>query len=71
MPEARQNLLTRAREIGVDGVMGGDHVPSDILAGRMMGQAIARTLLAVPGFRLELDAVRAELSAVPPPAVAP
>lgn len=63
IPEARTALLTRGQEIGFDRVMGGVHFPSDILAGRTLGLAIARALLATPSFATELAAVRAEIRA--------
>jgi acid phosphatase (class A) len=62
IPEARQSLIARAQEIGFDRVMGGVHFPSDIQAGRTLGQAIAHALLGTPSFTSELAAVRTEIA---------
>lgn len=62
LPEHRDALLQRGREIGWDRVVAGLHHPSDIYAGRVLGQALAESLLADPSFRDELLLVKAELS---------
>jgi acid phosphatase (class A) len=71
VPEARQALLDRGHRIGFDRVVAGVHFPSDVVAGRVLGQAIARALLADPGFRTALAAVQGEIAAVRGPAPAP
>jgi acid phosphatase (class A) len=61
VPERRAALLERGREIGWDRVIAGAHHPSDVVAGRVLGQALWRALQASPQFRGELAAVNAEL----------
>ncbi len=63
VPEARQALLDRGQRIGFDRVVAGVHFPSDVAAGRVLGQAIARALLANPGFRAALAGLRDEIAA--------
>jgi acid phosphatase (class A) len=62
-PEHRQALLDRGREIGWDRVVAGLHHPSDIMAGRVLGQALAQSLLADPNFQPELADLKSELRA--------
>lgn len=62
-PEHRQALLDRGREIGWDRVVAGLHHPSDIMAGRVLGQALAQSLLADPRFQPELAELKAEFQA--------
>jgi acid phosphatase (class A) len=63
VPEARQALLDRGQRIGFDRVVAGVHFPSDVVAGRVLGQAIARALLANPRFRASLAALQSEIAA--------
>jgi acid phosphatase (class A) len=60
-PARREALLARGRQIGFDRIIAGVHYPSDIYAGRCVGHAAARHLLANPAFRAELDQVKAEM----------
>ena len=60
-PDRRLALLERAREIGWNRVVAGAHYPSDVAAGRVLGQAIARALLTDRVFQEELAKVKAEL----------
>jgi acid phosphatase (class A) len=62
-PDHRQALLDRGREIGWDRVVAGLHHPSDITAGRVLGQALAQSLLADPKFQTELADLKSELRA--------
>ena len=62
-PEQRDALMDRAREIGWDRVIAGVHYPSDIIAGRVLGQALAQAMAANPRFQEELAAAKAEFSA--------
>jgi acid phosphatase (class A) len=71
VPEARKALLDRGQRIGFDRVVAGVHFPSDVVAGRVLGQAIAHALLANPGFRAALAALQSELAAARSPAPAP
>jgi acid phosphatase (class A) len=71
-PEKRDALLERGREIGWNRVIAGLHRPSDIVAGRVLGQALVRQLLEDPKFQEELAKAKAEFDEVkqknaPPP----
>ena len=59
-PDHRDALLDRGREIGWDRVVAGLHHPSDIYAGRVVGQSIAQSLLADPKFQGELAELKTE-----------
>jgi acid phosphatase (class A) len=59
-PARRSALERRGAEIGEDRVIAGVHYPSDVAAGQRLGEALARRLLADPGFRAALEAARAE-----------
>lgn len=63
-PDRRAALLERGREIGWDRVLAGMHHPSDIIAGRVLGQAIAQALMENPSFEQELAEAKAEFDAV-------
>ena len=54
--------LERGREIGWDRVVAGLHHPTDIYAGRVLGQALAESLLADPKFQAELVQLKKEFS---------
>lgn len=62
-PEHREALLAAAREIGFHRIVAAVHYPSDVYAGRVLGQAIAQALLRDASFQAELEAVRAEVAA--------
>ena len=63
-PDKANALLERGRQIGWNRVIGGMHHPSDIAAGRVLGQAIARSLLRNAEFTAELADVKEEYEAV-------
>ncbi len=63
VPDRRDALLERGRQIGWDRVIAGLHHPTDIYAGRMLGRAIAESLLADPKFQAELPGLKAEVRA--------
>lgn len=65
-PEHRAEFWAKGRDAGWLRVKGGVHYPSDVYAGRMLGQAIARALLADGGLLGELAAAKAELAALAP-----
>jgi acid phosphatase (class A) len=65
-PAHRDALIAKGRETGWLRVQGGVHYPTDIYAGRVLGQALARDFLASPSFQADLAAVRAELAAAGP-----
>ncbi len=62
-PARRAQILQEGRDIGWIRVKAGGHTPLDIYAGRTLGLAIARSLLANPAFQSDLAAVKAEVSA--------
>ena len=62
-PDKADALMERGRQIGWNRVVGGMHHPSDIAAGRVLGQAIARTLLRDPDFKAQLEEVKEEYEA--------
>ena len=60
-PEQREAILAEGREIGWHRVVIAKHFPSDVYAGRVLGQAIVRSLLANPAFQHDLAEARAEV----------
>ena len=65
-PAQRDALIAKSREIGWGRVQGGVHYPTDVYAGRVLGQELARELLASPDFQADFAAVKAELAAAAP-----
>jgi acid phosphatase (class A) len=63
-PEKKEAILAIGREIGWDRVLIGKHFPTDIYAGRVLGQAIVRELLASPAFQHDLAEAKAEVQAM-------
>lgn len=61
-PDRRDVLLPIGREAGWVRVQGGVHMPQDIYAGRVLGQALAQEFLRSPEFQRDLAAARAELA---------
>jgi acid phosphatase (class A) len=62
-PDRREAILAKGREAGWLRVQGGVHYPTDIQAGRVLGQELARDFLRSPEFQAGLAAARAELAA--------
>lgn len=62
-PEKKDEILKYGREIGWRRVVTGKHYPTDIYAGRVLGQAIVRQLHASPEFEHDLAAAKAEINA--------
>jgi acid phosphatase (class A) len=62
-PEQRAAILEKGRLIGWTRIELGVHTPLDIYSGRVLGQALARKLLADPAFQQDLAAVKAEVAA--------
>ena len=60
-PNHRAALLEQGRQVGWDRVVGGVHYPSDVAAGRVLGQALAAKLLSKPEFQVEFAKVKEEL----------
>lgn len=65
-PEKRDALLAIGRNIGWHRVILAKHYPTDVVAGRVLAQAIVRELNANPVFRHDLDEVKAEIAASAP-----
>jgi acid phosphatase (class A) len=63
VPEKHDAILDRAADYAHSRVVCGAHFPSDVEAGRVLGTSLAAVMLAQPGFRQDLDAVRRELKA--------
>lgn len=63
-PEHRAALMERAREIGWNRIPAGFHYPSDCIAGRVLGQAVAQAILANADFQEELAKARREFDEV-------
>jgi acid phosphatase (class A) len=70
-PEQREAILAIGRDIGWDRVLIGKHFPTDIHAGRVLGQAIVRELRSSPAFQRDLAEARAEAQAAQRREVAP
>jgi acid phosphatase (class A) len=62
-PEQKDAILEFGRQIGWDRVLIGKHFPTDINAGRVLGQAMMRELLASPAFQHDLAKAKAEARA--------
>lgn len=62
-PEKREAILKIGCQIGWDRVVIGKHFPTDIYAGRVLGQAIVREMMKSPDFQRDLAAAKAEVQA--------
>jgi acid phosphatase (class A) len=62
-PEHKEAILEIGRHLGWDRVLLGKHFPTDIYAGRVMGQALVRELLASPAFQNDLAEAKTEVQA--------
>ena len=62
-PDRKEAILAIGRNIGWDRVLIGKHFPTDIYAGRVLGRAIIRELLASPAFQHDLAEAKAEARA--------
>ena len=63
LPDKQDGILQMGRDIGWDRVLIGKHFYTDVVAGRVLAQAIVRELHAVPDFEKDLAAVKAEIAA--------
>jgi acid phosphatase (class A) len=64
LPEKKEPILAIGRDIGWDRVLIGKHFPTDIYAGRVLGKAIVRELMASPAFQHDLAEAKAELTSL-------
>lgn len=63
-PEQQEAILRHGCDIGWDRVLIGKHFPTDVYAGRVLGRAIVRELMASPAFQRDLADVKAEVRQV-------
>lgn len=63
-PDKREAILQIGRHIGWDRVLIGKHFPTDVYAGRVLGQAIVRELKTSADFRRDLAEAKAEADGV-------
>jgi acid phosphatase (class A) len=61
LPEMRDAIMMRAREISLNRVVGGVHYPSDIEAGRMLAVACAVEIRNNPAFLADFEEARMEV----------
>ncbi len=71
IPEHKAEILRTGQGIGWHRVVAGVHHPSDVLAGRVLGQRVAQQLLASPAVQLKLMELRAEIAAARGQAASP
>jgi acid phosphatase (class A) len=64
-PEKREAILAVGRNMGWHRVISGKHYPTDIYAGRVLGQAIVRDLHKSEDFEKDFAAAKAEIQAAP------
>jgi acid phosphatase (class A) len=62
-PDKREAILAMGRQIGWDRVLTGYHFLTDVRAGRVLGQAIVRELMASPAFQRDLAQAKEEIAA--------
>src|SRR5207302_3408345 len=65
-PEKKDAILAIGRDIGWDRVLICKHFPTDVQAGRVLGQAIFRELSGSAAFQQDLAEAKAEVSAAKP-----
>ena len=63
-PDKKDALLERGREIGWDRVIAGVHFPSDVAAGRVLGQAVGQAFLANESFQRDFAEAKVEFAQV-------
>jgi hypothetical protein len=63
IPDEKDAILARGREIGNDRVLAGVHFPSDVAAGEKLAQAIFARLMANPVFIADLTQAKGEIAA--------
>lgn len=62
LPEHAAAFAREAELAGLSRIYGGAHYPSDVVAGRRLGEAIAREMLKSPQTQAALAEIRAELA---------
>jgi acid phosphatase (class A) len=66
LPEDKDALIAQAKEIGDDRALAGQHFPSDVAAGRILGNAIFVKMMQNPDFQTQLAAAKQECQAKEP-----
>lgn len=64
LPEHAADWQRQAELVRWSRLIGGAHYPSDVAAGKLLGEALGREMLKSPRLRHALEEVRAELTAV-------
>jgi acid phosphatase (class A) len=64
IPEKREAIMVRAREIGLNRIIGGVHYPSDVEMGRILAVACAVEMRSKPAFLADFDEARKEVRKV-------
>lgn len=64
-PDKKDSILSVGRDIGWHRVVIGKHFPTDVYAGRVLGQAIVHSLMASPAFQHDLSEAKAEIKTAP------
>jgi acid phosphatase (class A) len=59
-PDQKDALIARAKLIGDDRELAGEHFPSDVEAGRTLAKAIFEKMSENPDFKTELEQVQEE-----------
>ncbi len=62
-PGKREAILALGRQVGWDRILTGYHFLTDVRAGRVLGQAVVRELMASPSFQHDLAEAKAEIAA--------
>lgn len=63
-PENAAAIMNRGWELGWNRVIAGVHYPSDVVAGRVLGKAIARAMMVNPAFKQDFEKAKAEFGEV-------
>jgi acid phosphatase (class A) len=66
LPDDKDALIAQAKEIGDDRALAGQHFPSDVAAGRILGKAIFEKMMQNPDFQTQLAAAKQECQAKEP-----
>lgn len=66
LPQYRKALIARGQQIGWDREIAGVHFATDIYAGRVLGHALVKALLANPDVRKQLEDLKPELQQILP-----
>ncbi|MGD0463882.1 MAG: phosphatase PAP2 family protein [Tepidisphaeraceae bacterium] len=65
-PEHADALIARAKRIGDDRALAGQHFPSDVEAGRILAKAIFQQMMKSPDFQAEIEKAKDECLAKEP-----